>query len=143
MLATENGLSIGLGDSEVTSLSVNGTEILSDAFSGFLVRDVAEKNHNGIYSFVPEGYSVPTAFRAAQPTLGLNLSADYKENGNHIAVTGTIKDATDSTEGRSVQLSYSLPVSASGWKWSTELNVEQEVSCGKASNVYKSFGENY
>ncbi|MGN0493630.1 MAG: hypothetical protein ACI4F7_08290 [Acutalibacteraceae bacterium] len=142
-LETSDGLLLGLGDNEVTQLAVDGRSIISNSFSGFLVRDIADDVNTGIFSFKPDNNSTADVFRASQPTLGLKLSADYKEKDNHISVSGKITDTSGSDEGRSVQLSYSLPVSASGWKWSTDILSEEQVSCGNTSNVYKSLGENY
>ncbi len=142
-LKTDDGLVMGLGDTEVTKLEIDGTNIMSDAFSGFLVRDIAQVKNNGVYSFKPENASKPEAFVGAQPTLGLGLTANYKAESNHISVSGVITDSTDDNEGRALQLSYALPVTASGWKWSADLFEEIDVSTGKISDVYKKLTDGY
>ena len=142
-LKTDDGLVMGIGETEVTKLEIDGTSIMSDAFSGFLVRDIAATEKKGVYSFKPESGSKAEAFKGEQPTLGLGLTANYEAKSNHISVTGVITDSTNDAEGRSLQLSYALPVTASGWKWSTDVLNESDVSTGKLSDVYKTLGDGY
>ena len=138
-LSTKDGLSLGLGASTVTSLKLNGTEKANNAYSGFLVRDIA--GTDDIYAFAPSGGSSASNFKGSQSTLGLNIDAKYEARDNCIAVNGTVKDATAAAKGRSVDLSFALPVSASGWKYGYDIHEDEVMATGKPGNVYKSLGD--
>ena len=140
-LSTGDGLEIGLGATQVTSLKIDGQELKNDAFSGFLVRDIAETNHRGIYSFGTAKGSEATQFLGNQPTLGLNLKANYKAEKNCIKVDGVLTEEKSSTDGRAVQLSYALPITASGWKMGTSVLDTEEITTGKSWADYKPLGE--
>ena len=140
-LKTKDGLEMGLGDSLVTSLKIGGTEIANNAYSGFMVRDIAEKDKTGVYAFSPSAGSSPAAFEGTQSSLGLSISADYTAKDNHIAVSGVIKDTTNAQDGRAVQLSYALPITASGWKWGANIQSARDIKTGATGDVYKELGE--
>ncbi len=142
-LKTADGLEMGLGDTQITELRIDGKSVISDAFSGFLVRDIASDEHTGIYSFAPNNSSQSDRFSGKQTTLGLGLKADFTAKDNCISVSGTITDSSKNSDGRAVQLSFALPVSASGWKWGTDILNETDITCGKVSNVYKTVGDGY
>ncbi len=150
-LKTDDGLEMGLGDSIVTSLKVDGTELANNAYSGFLVRDVGAEMEDGVklvetsdkfgvYAFAPASGSSPTNFNGTQSTLGLNIEANYKEEDDHIRVTGVITDATNAADGRAVQLSYALPITASGWKWGEDINTFREIVGDQPGASYKDLG---
>ncbi len=136
-LRTNDGLRMGLGASSVTSLTVDGKSVASDAFGGFLVKDVAADS--AFHAFEPTG-KAPRAFAGTQPELGLSLKAHFTEYPDHIAVDGVIRDATNAPEGRCVQLSFALPVAADGWKWGADIQTERPIYTGKASAVYRELG---
>ncbi len=138
-LKTKDGLELGLGNSTVTSLKVDNIEIANNAYSGFMVRDIAATN--GVYAFEPTSKSAPAQFRGDQSTLGLNISADYTAKDNHIAVNGVIRENTASKDGRAVALYYALPVTASGWRWGEDIQTSYEIETGKPHNVYKKLGD--
>ena len=140
-LKTKDGLELGLGDSVVTSLKIDGTELANNAYSGFLVRDVAAAENTGVYAFSPASGSAPAAFKGSQASLGLSLNADYTAEDDHIAVSGVIKDATAAADGRAVQLSYALPVTASGWKWGVSIQKHRDIAAGGVGDIYKELGE--
>lgn len=140
-LKTGDGLELGLGDSVVTSLKIDGQELANNAYSGFLVRDIAAADNTGVYAFAPGSASAPDKFRGSQDTLGLSLEADYTEADTHIAVNGVIRDATNSADGRAVQLSYALPVTASGWKWGVSIQKDEDIATGGVGNIYKELGQ--
>ncbi len=139
-LKTKDGLEMGLGDSIVTSLKIDGTEIANNAYSGFLVRDVAEEENTGVYAFAPGSGSSPSSFKGSQGTLGLNIAANYKAEDTHIRVSGVIKDSTNAKEGRAVQLSYALPITASGWKWGNDILSSELIQADVPGNSYKYLG---
>lgn len=116
-LSTSDGLELGLGATQVTSLKIDGKELKNDAFSGFLVRDVASApDKDGVYSFASKASSTAEKFVGNQPDLGLNLKADFTAEEDCIKVSGVITEEKDSDDGRAVQLSYALPITATGWK---------------------------
>ncbi len=141
-LATKDGLELGLGATQVTSLKVDGRELKNDAFSGFMVRDVAaEPKTDGVYSFATKSGSSADQFRGNQPTLGLDLKADFKADHRAIRVSGVITEQNDSEDGRAVQLSYALPITATGWKMGTSVLDTETIETGSAWNVYKPLGD--
>lgn len=139
VLKTKDGLSLGLGAHTVTSLKVDGRELANDAYSGFLVRDIARKD--GVFAFAPRSGSRPAAFRGRQDTLGLDIDANYEAKDDCIAVTGTIRETAASADGRAVALSYALPVTASGWRWGDDILTSRSIATGGTKDVYKKLGE--
>lgn len=140
-LRTENGLSLGLGEASVPRVAIDGNTLPGGAPSGFLVQDVADDAHPGVYGFTPSAGSQPAAFRGEQAALGLSLRADYTAADSHIAVSGVITDSRGDAEGRSVQLSFALPVTATGWHWGRDIARSRVVRTGTADAVYKELGD--
>lgn len=141
VLKTADGLKLTLSDIGINSVSVGDNDITSAAPSGFMVRDVASGSDGGVYGF--NGLlSSGNRYKGEQDTLGISLEADYSTFDDHISVSGVIRDDNATEEGRAIELSYVLPVSGSGWKWSEDILSSRNVETGLASNVYKSFNEN-
>ena len=140
LLKTADGFELGLGSSTVTSLKINEKAIQNDAFSGFLVRDIANDEKNGFYSFTPVKQNSAAEFFGIQSELGLSLTADFIENDTHIAVQGVIRDALSTKDGRCVQLSFSLPVSAADWRWGANIQCERPIHMGSNADIYHDLG---
>ena len=141
-LATKDGLELGLGATQVTSLKIDGKELKNDAFSGFMVRDIAaDPEKDGVYSFATKRGSAADKFLGSQPTLGLDLKADFKADHRGIRVSGVITEQKDSEDGRAVQLSYALPITATGWKMGTTTLDSETIETGNAWNVYKPYND--
>lgn len=140
-LKTQDGLELGLGATQVTSLKVDGKELKNDAFSGFMVRDIASApDKDGVYSFATKGSSAADKFVGNQPTLGLDLKANFTAEDDCIKVSGVITEEKDSDDGRAVQLSYALPITATGWKMGYNLLDSDVIESGSHAE-YKPVGD--
>lgn len=135
---TQDGFGLAVSDRNVTGVYVNGTNIAASVAgstqSGFMVRDIADES-NSVYSFgttTTDGEN----FNGLQDQIGLELDANYTAEEDCVHVTGTIKDLTRDFNGRAVQLSYAIPLSATGWSFQPSLNNAFTVN----SAVYKEMG---
>ena len=140
VLKTSDGLEIGLGESVVTAVRIDSEEVTSNAWSGFLVRDIAHEEHTGVYAFTPDQNSTAKDFIGTQEELGLSLTANYSEHSTHIAVDGVIRDILSREDGRCVQLSFALPVSAAGWNWGANIQCERPIRTGTNADIYRDLG---
>jgi hypothetical protein len=106
-LATRDGLKLSLRDNSVTTLAVGGRSVLSQAPSGFLVRDAAADSD--VYAF-HEGQC---------PELGVKLQTTWKAEGNNIVAEGRVTDL--SGKDRAITLVFALPLEAGGWQWGDDV----------------------
>lgn len=119
-LSAADGLKLGLvrGSGRVGQVAVGGrdaTHAPSSVFSGFFVRDVANRS-----DFVPlRGELRAQDGRMRQtsnlPGLGIELQATYEAKDTHVEVAGEVVDT--SGKDRAVTLEYRLPIDAVGWQW--------------------------
>lgn len=137
---TQDGFGLAVSDRNVTGVYVNGTNIAASVAgttqSGFMVRDIADAS-NSVYSFgttTTDGEN----FNGLQDQIGLELDANYTAEEDCVHITGTIKDLTRDFNGRAVQLSYAIPLSATGWSFQPNLNNAFSVN----GAVYKYMGWN-
>lgn len=138
-LDTRDGLTLGLGDNTVTTLSVDGRSVMSTAYSGFLVRDIAAESDVLAFETADSTRGVHT-ITGWQPQLGLSLTADFTAHVDHIAVEGVIRDEEHRPEGRCVQLSFALPVDAAGWMWGDNIQCARPIRTGESAAVYRDLG---
>lgn len=137
-LDTQDGFGLGLSETNVTGVYVNGTNIAASVAgstqSGFMVRDVADDTKS-VYSFgttTTDGKN----FNGLQEQIGLELDANFTAEEDCVHVTGTVKDLTRDYNGRGIQLSYAIPLSATGWSFQTDLAHNFTVN----GAVYKHLG---
>ncbi|MBR7070603.1 MAG: hypothetical protein IKI29_00300 [Clostridia bacterium] len=135
---SQDGFGLSLGESEVLGVYLNGVDITGDVptgtQTGFMVRDVADEENN-VYSFGTSSKDGKN-FNGCQDQIGLELDANYAEEINAIHVTGTIRDITGNHNGRAVELSYAVPLKATGWSFETDLQNKYTVN----NAVYKHLG---
>ncbi len=67
--------------------------------------------------------------------LGLNLSAQFVTQSNHIVVRGRVSDALK--RDRAVTLVFALPVDATGWRWGDDIRRSRSIEgCAEYGNVF-------
>jgi len=106
-LTTQDGLSLELRGTQVSSVKLGATELATSGPSGFLVRDMA--TNSDFYGFKD----------GACPELGLKIETHLTAHPNHLVVEGQISDLRGSD--RAVTLVFALPVNASGWSWGDDI----------------------
>ena len=106
-LSTSDGLNLTLRDNTITSLQVEGKELVASSPSGFLARDFAADS------------DVCAFTSGACKELGLALEANFNPGRDHIAVEGRVTDTTG--KDRAVTLVFALPLDATGWQWGDDV----------------------
>ena len=139
---TEDGLKLKVSDNRVTQVTVDGIDITSDTPSGFLANDIGNSSDQGIFGFDGR-ISSDGKYTGEQKELGLYVEAYFKAKSSCISVSGTLKDLKKSSEGRSVKLSYALPVSSVGCRWATDILKSVAMKSDTPGCVYKSYGDGY
>ncbi|MEA2510075.1 MAG: hypothetical protein QOG21_2157 [Actinomycetota bacterium] len=56
----------------------------------------------------------------------IQLSANYAHESNHISVKGRVR--TDGSKDRAVQVSYTIPIDARGWRWPDYVRAARTIS---------------
>jgi hypothetical protein len=117
--ATRDGLALAGRDSRVTSLQVEGRELIgpkptaSGSIGGFLARDVAANSDF-------------CSFEAGEcRELGLKLKATFESAKEHCVIHGKISDLTK--KDRAVTLVFALPIEANGWQWGDDIRRHREI----------------
>ena len=113
VVATSDGLRLGLAGQRVVSLQVDGRELTAPVTGGFLARDVAA--NSGVHLF-EEG---------ACPELGLRLDAAVTARSNHVVIEGQVVDTAG--RDRAVMLLFAVPVEAMGWQWHDDLRQARTI----------------
>ncbi|HEX8100122.1 MAG TPA: hypothetical protein VF660_07975, partial [Actinomycetota bacterium] len=72
--------------------------------------------------------------RAVAGTAGVSLDAVYRRSGDHIQVDGTVSSSKD----MGVQLAYTVPVDASGWRWGDDARRTRRIRNGTYEFLSKS-----
>lgn len=107
--ATDDGLRLGLHGTRVVSLSLDGRELASTNYGGFLARDVAA----GSDAF---GFE-----QGSCPELGLGLETRIEARPDHLAFEGTLTNLRPDHGDRAVMLWFALPIQATGWTWHDDI----------------------
>lgn len=136
--STDDGLSISVGDSSISSVSVNNKDLTSSGASGFLLRDVASNTHSGVYALDGD-ISSSGKYSGNQSELGLSVEASFTEKENCISVSGVVRDVTHNANGRAVELSFALPIKGKGKTWSSAIDEQMLISTGDNRCVYHSY----
>jgi hypothetical protein len=113
VVATGDGLRLGLAGPRVVSLQVDGRELTAPVVGGFLARDVAA--NSDVYLF--DG--------GACPELGLRLDAAVTARSNHVVIEGRVADTLG--RDRAVMLVFALPLEAAGWQWHEDLRQARTI----------------
>jgi hypothetical protein len=113
VVATSDGLRLGLAGSRVVSLEVDGRDLTGRVPGGFLARDVAA--NSDVYLF-EEG---------ACPELGLRLEAAVTARSNHVVIEGRVADTVG--RDRAVTLLFAVPIEAAGGQWHDDLRQAREI----------------
>ena len=113
VVATSDGLELGLAGERVVSLQVDGRDLTAPGIGGFLAQDVATNSH--VYLFE----------NGSCPELGLSLDATVEARSNHVVIAGRVADTTE--HDRAVTLLFALPLEATGWQWHDDIHQARTV----------------
>ncbi len=135
-LATDDGLTLGLADDgRVVSAQLDGAELLAgedSPLAGFFARDVAVSSDLTVFegSATADADGLHTDTRAE--SIGLGLRADYRAEGDHVAVDVTV---TNLREGdRAVTVYFALPYPGENPVW------WDDVIVTRAADINVTFG---
>jgi hypothetical protein len=113
VVATTDGLRLGLAGQRVVSLEVDGRDLTAPVAGGFLARDVAA--NSAVYLFED----------SVCPELGLRLDATVTARSNHIVIEGRVADTAG--RDRAVMLLFAVPIEAAGWQWHEDLRQARTI----------------
>jgi hypothetical protein len=114
VVATRDGLRLGIRGGSITSLRVGDRELAAAAAGGFLARDAA--TNSDVFTFK----------NGACPELGLKLRAAFTAKPDRVEVSGRLSDTTG--RDRAVTLVFALPLEARGWRWGDDIRRGRSIN---------------
>jgi hypothetical protein len=124
VLATQDGLRLGLRDGSVDLLKLDGRDLAGTAPSGFLARDAAADSD--FYGF-SDGKC---------PELSLKLKTVWRATADSVSAEGRLSDTTG--KDRAVTLVFALLIDAIGWRWGDDIRHDRLLEGrGEFSNVVR------